>query len=95
LAENDGEVSGEEDFAEVDVEHQVKFEYRALFLFFSFPLFFCIFFLLSTIKNILGFQWNLCKYEIIVDFRRHFWGTPVQSAGAASLRLETILQVLL
>jgi hypothetical protein len=37
LAENDGEVSGEEDFAEVDVEHQVKFEYRALFLFF-FPI---------------------------------------------------------
>jgi hypothetical protein len=65
--------------------------HRALF----FPYLFCIFFLLSTIKNILDFQWNLCKYEIIVDFRRHFWGTPVQSAGAASLRPETILQVLL
>ena len=27
--------------------------------------------------------------------RRHFWGTPVQSVGVASLHLETILPVLL
>jgi len=35
VAENDGELSAEEDFAEVKVEHQVIFAHRALFVFFS------------------------------------------------------------
>jgi hypothetical protein len=37
VAENDGELSGEEDFAEVKVEHQVIFVHRALLVFY-FPL---------------------------------------------------------